>query len=62
MLASRNELLPAACFSLNPLLLLGIIAEKEHDRFVNGIEGFDRAGLNRTSVDVKNPLPDNKST
>ena len=48
-------------YALTPCCYLGISAEKEHESFVNGIEGFDRMALNRTSVDEKNPLPDNAS-
>ena len=36
-------------------------AEKDHQKFVHGIEDFDKAKLAHAEPQVKNPLPDTKS-
>ena len=39
----------------------GVQAEKEHDQFKAGIEGFPKDGLHHVDPAVKNPLPDPES-
>ena len=36
-------------------------AEKQHDQFVKGIEGFKKEGLHHADTKEKNPLPDPQS-
>lgn len=43
------------------LFMLAVKAEKDHQQFVQGIENFDKLGLQRTQLNEKNILPNEQS-
>ncbi len=57
ILCVRSEMLSMECF----LVDLVVEAEKCHQKFVHGIEGFDKMALQHADTRVKVILPDNNS-